>query len=1272
MKNVIYFFSLLFSMLISAQQKKNIKINWKKSEYTFQNFTSKIPAFDQKNMDFDPVEGLFYVSQWKESREINPSTATLKNVVYETLTQKQLLDIPLSSVASSLQPVIKSVTSRNQRSVYLRFSPIIKEGNIIKRVLSAEVVYQYGGTKSAFQKRALTTSVLASGEWYQFAVDTTGVFKITADFLNSLGVPLNSVNPNTIKIYGNGGEMLPLINQETQHIDLVENAIQVVGGEDGRLSGDDHLLLYAVGTQGYSEENETNLNVYDDLSYYYITYGGQNGKRITNYTQPTGASDIQINSFTEYQFHERDLVNIGKFGRRWFGETFDIQNSASYTFIFPNLIKTEPLTLKVLVAAKSASSSRMDISVNSGAVESLNISSTSGSLIARGSTLNTTLQSNSDQITVQVTYNKGANPAAVGYLDYISLEGQRALTGTSKQFGFYNEAAATQPGIGTYTIANANGISQVWDVTDAANVRAISNQNQSGTFQFKAALGSRRNYVAIDPSDYYSPQPVQNTKVDNQDIKGTVFLNSQGQFQDIDYVIITDRLLLQSANKLAEYHRQLNNYNVKVLLLDQIYHEFSSGKQDIAAIRNVVKYIYDNASDPSKRLQYLGLLGDASFDYKDRLENNNNIVPTFHRVSSFSALSSFASDDFYGCMDPEEGLLNGSDQLDIAVGRIIADTPQLADIMVKKAMSYTAQESYGRWRNSLLLIADDVDVIWEEKIQRVLNELGDRIIDKKPFLNINKIYADAFQQESSASGYRYPKVNTSIITAIEKGTVYINYFGHGGEDGLAKEFILTKSDARNLQNPNKYPLFVTVTCEYTKFDNPERETAGEFMYWNAEGGAAAMITTTRSIGVETGIDINERLSQFLFPETEVYPSIAESLRQTKNAINSSNRRVVFYIGDPAMKLAIPKPKIVLTGINDAPVTPDSPPIKALDRVKISGEVTTPSGELLSGYNGIVSTSIFDKEINRTTLGNDRIKTGDSIIKLNYKTLGEIIFRGKASVKNGKFDFEFVVPRDINISVGTGKVSFYAEKTGALEDQTGFNNAIRIGGLNENAPKDEEGPQITLFMNDENFISGDVTDDSPVLIAKLQDDNGINTASGIGHDIVAILDGDESNPIILNDFYETDVDDFTKGTVSFKFRDLEPGLHTLVFKGWDVYNNSATMEIQFVVAEDKGFVIENVLNYPNPFVSHTEFWFQHSGGLSDVLEVQVQVFTVSGKVIWTQNQTLSGKSEYRNEIQWNGRDDFGDRIGKGVYVYKISVKSTLTNERVEKFEKLVIL
>ena len=701
--------------------------------------------------------------------------------------------------------------------------------------------------------------------------------------------------------------------------------------------------------------------------------------------------------------------------------------------------------------------------------------------------------------------------------------------------------------------------------------------------------------------------------------------------------------------------------------------------QDIAGIRNFVKYVYDNASEPNKKLKYLCLFGDASFDYKNRVPNNTNVVPSWYSINSISLTGSFLSDDFYGMMDLNEGTMSNSDKLDIAVGRILANSSQQAKEMVDKVASFYKSESYGNWRNNFLMISDDVDEFGDRLIQETTDIIAEDVKEEKPFLNVFKIHSDSYVQETTSGGDRYTLVNKAIFDALEVGAVVVNYFGHGGEDGLAVERIFDKINAQELNNPNKLNCFVTVTCEYTKFDNPYRESAGEFLFWNKRGGAISLITTTRQIFINVGIQFNKSLSQYLFSYgSNESISIAEALRRTKNdplVTNISQRRLVFYIGDPALKLPTAKPDIRVTKINDEDITTTNQILKALSPAKITGNITDAQGAIRTNYNGILTATIFDKNLQRTTIGNDGVTDGTDLILLDYNAMGEVIFRGQASVTNGAFEFEFIVPRDITVAEGNGKISLYSKTETPLSNQRGFSYDIMIGGVNPDAPDDNIGPTINLFMNDEIFVSGGITNENPTLIANLYDDNGINTASGIGHDIVATLDGDETTVYKLNDYYTAAVDDYKRGSLSYPFRDLDPGLHTLKLKAWDVYNNASTQEIQFIVFDkDESLELTNVLNYPNPFINYTEFWFNHNS--SDILDVSIQIFTISGKLIKTlngQTNIVSGTaSSTSRDLTWNGTDDFGSKIGKGVYVYKLKVHSKETGMKAEKIEKLVIL
>ncbi len=1280
---------LLIFLLISAicySQQKQFNINWEEAE-VFATSTSvkQLPAFDKENYSFDPDEGLKFISQWESSGYVEEKSASISDIGYRNISKSELKDLKLNTIPSQIKLSLKNATSRDKNSIYLELSPIIRDGTSYKKITSFKLNYQLSaGNRSNRNSSALaiSNSVLSTGSWYKFYVDTTGVFKLNKSFLSSLGANLDNIDPRTLKIFGNGGAMIPYSNNEFYPFDLQENAVRFVGEDDGVFNDEDYILLYAEGPKGYNQESNTNINIYTDKSYYFLNISSGNGKRIGALQQPVGNPDLVIDTFYDYKFHELDEYNLVKAGRRWFGDRFDIELLKTFQFDFPNLISTSPVQFKVYAAAVSQSQTSMQVNVNGSAVETLNFSPIDDDTLATEDWVNNDISVTGNTLNVSLEYNNNGNPSALAYLDYISIEAQRGLAYTGDQLIFKNYDVAQNTGIGQYNISNATNVLEVWDITDKYNPTGLVNTDNESTLSFNSALGTLKTFIAFDNSNFLSPLKDNNTNVANQDIKGTIFQNSQGQFQDVDYIIISPQLFLSQAERLAEINRNRYNLNVKVVDLEQIYTEFSSGNQDATAIKNLTRYVYENASTPENRLKYLCLFGDASFDYKDRISGNTNFVPAWHAYSSLNLLNSFVSDDFFGMMDPNEGTMSNSDKLDIAVGRILADSPQRAIELVDKIERYHKQASYGSWRNSFVAVSDDVNQPWEKIIQQTTNDIADLVTQEKPNVNVTKIHSDAYQQESSAGGDLYPEVNKAFVNSFEQGALVINYFGHGGEDRLAEERIFGKPDINNLRNVCKLSCFVTVTCEFTRFDNPQRITAGELTFWNPNGGAIGLITTTRKIFVSTGIIFNTTLSQYLFSfGSSDFPSIAESLRLTKtdpSISNATQRRLVFYIGDPALKLSFPKPNIRLTQLNDVPLAQATDTLQALSKVKLSGEVTNEAGVVMTDYDGILSATIYDKEIDRQTLGNDGTTENGQRIILDFKTLGPIIFRGQATINKGLFEFDFVVPRDISIPVGKGKVSFYSQTEDPLQDNAGANFDLDIGGLNESAPEDNTGPTIKLYMNDENFVSGGVTNEQPSLIAILEDENGINTASGIGHDIVAILDNDETNPVVLNNYYETDVDVYQRGKVNYPFRDLEPGLHTLTFKAWDVYNNSSTAEIQFIVFDkDEKLKIENVLNYPNPFVNYTEFWFNHNS--SEPLDVSIQIFTVSGKLIRTLNgQTGSAEccdqstSSLSRSISWDGRDDFGDKIGKGVYVYKLIVRSNTLNKKVEKFEKLVIL
>ena len=1122
----------------------------------------------------------------------------------------------------------------------------------------------------------VNNSVLAAGDWYKFSIDTSGVFKIDKNLLQKIGISTNGLNPKNIQIFGNGGALLPVLNSVPRNEDLQENAIYIEGEEDGSFDANDFILFYAKGPHDWvintaAKTANHRQNIYSDKAYYFITVGSSNGKRIAKKPTNTNPASTVITSFDDFTFYEKDEINLIAAGTQWFfNDNFNLENTQTFTIPFSNALENTAVSVKIRAVSTSINKSSMVVKVNGLTYPALNFSAANSGNKARHFEKTGRVENSSDFIKIEINYNNNGNPSANAYLDFIEIVGKKELKADATQFSFRSFEQSNAIGAVAYQIKNATNIFQVWDVSNFLFPSVIVNEAADSNFIFRDNGGQPKEYVVLNESDFYIPETIENAKVVNQNLHA---------LRDLNYIIITSSELASEAKRLAEYHEVNSGLITKVVLLDEIYNEFSSGSKDITGIRDFIKHIYDTNSSEDKKLKYVCFFGDASYDYKDRLSGNNNIVPVKLSEESFNLANSWVTDDFFVMLGENDGNMNGADTIEVVSSRIPVTGAAQARTVVDKILSYYNKSAIGDWRNTITLLADDIDDDYDIPIQKGVEVIADAIKNNKPVFNVNKIYVDSYVQQNASGGERYPEVNDAITNAIEKGTLVLDYFGHGGEDGFASEKILEKPQIQGFYNPNTLPLLITVTCDFSRFDNPSRITAGELTFWNKTGGAASMITTTREVFISVGQRFNVALIKVLLEFNNEDVTISEALMNTKNSFSDKQKFFIYSFGDPAMKLAVPEPNIQITKMNGKEMTQPQDTLKALSKVSFEGVVLDNIGNRLSDFNGILSATVFDKSLDRKTLGNNSF--GEI---MDFDTQDSKIFKGKSSVVNGGFSFDFIVPKDIKIAFGEetdingnpifkkGKISLYANDTLSYKEKAGYNINITVGGIDENAPEDTTGPDLKLFMNDESFIDGGNTNASPNLIVVLSDISGINTSiTAIDHDIIGVLDGDALNPLVLNDFYETELDDFTKGKVTYRLRDLEVGPHTLKIKAWDTYNNSSETTLNFVVISDAVLNLENVLNYPNPFVNYTEFWFNHNKP-NEVLEVQVQIFTVSGKLIKTIHQNVQTTGTLSRDITWNGLDDFGNKIGKGVYIYKLRVKATETNLVSEKYEKLVIL
>jgi hypothetical protein len=829
-----------------------------------------------------------------------------------------------------------------------------------------------------------------------------------------------------------------------------------------------------------------------------------------------------------------------------------------------------------------------------------------------------------------------------------------------------------QPGFtGEYALSSLPSSGFVWDLSDKNHPKSISGNLSNGVFRFKTEF-IYKEFVASNGTSFFTPEKVG--EVSNQNLHG---------LEQVDFVIVTHSSFVSQANRLADLHRAQGT-STHVVTTDQVFNEFSSGAPDAVAIRMFAKMFHDRAIlNPGTELKYLLLFGDGTFDPKNRVPNNNNLVLTYQADNSENYLSCYVSDDFFGMLDDNEALA-ANDLLDIGIGRILASDQTQAKQQVDKiehymkngsslftsnnascCLEFNSNSTFGDWKLKYVQIADD-----EENNYFIINDTEPQYNTVKSDnfeMNCDKLYLDAYPQQTTAGGQRYPDVYNAISDRIQRGALLVNYVGHGGEVGLAEERVVTIPQINDWSNINALNLFVSATCEFTKYDDPKRISAGEWVALNPAGGAIALMTTTRAVyfGVNTSVG-NALFDNVFDRNADNSPlTFGEIMMKTKNdALDSDNKRSFTLIGDPALKIALPSLKVVTDSINGKSPQIEIDTLNALSKVRIKGHIEDGNGNIQSGFNGILVPSIFDKPKKLKTLGQD-----PNSQEIEFELQRNIVYKGKSSVVNGYFDFSFVVPKDIALSIGKGKISYYAYDSNV--DAYGYDTNFRIGGIDPNGINDNEGPQLEVFLNDENFIDGSITDETPVLLVKAFDENGINTVgNGIGHDITAIIDGKSSDPIVLNEYYSSELNSYQSGEIRYQMSELEPGRHTVLVKVWDVNNNSSSIETSFVVKEKQTPVLSNVYNYPNPFTTSTEFMFEHNQSCS-TLDVQVQIFTISGKLVKTINESANTVGFRNQGIMWDGRDDFGDQLGKGVYIYHLKVKNP-DGQLAEKTEKLVLL
>ncbi len=1087
-------------------------------------------------------------------------------------------------------------------------------------------------------------SVLSKNNWYKIAITKSGIYKIDGNFLKKAGIDLKQIKPETIQVFGNGGKMLPQANAEKRAEDLMENAIMLIGMEDGIFDSNDYLMFFGESphTINYDSENDllhhTN-HYYSDSTFYFFTFGHSLGLRVAE--QKSIESSNQIESLDFFDFHEIDSKNmiglgggdLGGSGREWYGENLFSGSSVSFDLNTLGIVSGSKFRLFSSVLGNATSPFLVDIRLNKDSLVGQHRLKSIGNYIYDTKGIEDKRQFefiskslDRQTISYSITENGGQ-----GFINYFEWQFRRKIQFYQEQFIAYCTDCEKLPDI-KFTINNKTSKQYIWDISEKYVPKYINQQTESIPIFTINSNYELKKIIFFSTDNLLIPQQIYN--IDNQNLH---------QYETPNLLIISPKKWISEAERLANFRQKYDGLSVQVVELSSVYNEFSSGSPDPTAIRDFVRHLW--LKNPTE-LKYLLLFGDASYDYKNLIQFStiepNLQIPTYQSRESLNPITSFSSDDYFGFMEESEGdwIENnaGNHTLDIAVGRLPVKTAKEAKEVVDKLIYYSQNpKSFGEWRKKILFVADDGDANIHQKSADELASIAQKLI---PDIRIDKFYLDDYPLVSSANGALSPQATQHLLEAINKGALIVNYSGHGGPDGWTEEKLLTRKEIDLWRNLNNMPIFLTATCSFGRYDDPASVSGAEMAILNPRGGAIALLTTSRPVYANTNYLLNKAFYEAL---AEQKSRIGDVFKQTKNrSLSGVNNRNFILLGDPSMAFAKPTKTIFLTEINKKP--PLNQTLKALSRIELKGVIKNTENEIDKSFSGKVVIFLFDKAVEKNTLG-------QKFDKFTYQAIQNIIYQARVDCKNGVFESSFILPKDIDYRIGRANFYFYALSNDSTMDAAGYENNIFIGGSDELLLEDKIGPIIQLSVDENNMLEVDVSDDSGINISEMS----------LGHAITLILN--DTLTTILNPYYYAG-NDFKEGQIKYFLGDLRPGKNKIYFKIWDINNNSTETTLLFEV-KTKNLKLFDFNIFPNPFDTFTNFTIWHNAEEQDLV-YELLIYDLQGKLIY---KTQDNCYLCPNII------NFGMNIEnpsiEGLLFYKFILQSSSGNQIVQASGKLLL-
>ena len=1100
----------------------------------------------------------------------------------------------------------------------------------MRRILSIMIVLALSLPMWAGIHTYANHSMLKDGNWVKIRVSESGVCRMSFSELQSAGI-----NPSQLRVFGYGGAMLEQNFQKAKIDDLPQVPV---------FFGEDYVLFWVQGPISWSFNGSrfTHVrNTYSDYGYYMLT--DNVGEILTPVAQEAIDAEeaTEITIYPHYQVHDYDSINlidrtgISGGGRTFYGEQFNANQTRTFVFQTPNAVEGELSSVYAEVAAYVAEASNFNARLNESDIKSVYIRAYPDfyTMACTGIITNLKYASQANQQRVELKLQTSLN-SSLGWLNYIELTTPSVLRMTGDWMGIRTNVNYKMSEPVRFHLTNANEDIQIWDVTNRAAIKRMPVTLTNGEVQWVGTQADGvHEYVAVNTkgADCVRAQVVG--KVQPQDLHA---------LSNIDYVIICPEGYEEVSTDLAKAHQQKEGITWAVVTDQQVYNEFSSGTPDASAYRWLMKMLYDRAAGSVLKPRWLLLMGHGSFDNRKLLSTSGtSLLLTYQAKNSENEVNAYATDDYFGFLDDNEGESDTQGRMDIGVGRLPVESVEDARTTVEKLKAYIRNEQTGKWKSQLVFLADDGE---HGTHTETAEGSAERLRVKNLDFIVNKIYLDAYPQEVNASGESYPLAKNRLQNLLKNGALFFDYSGHGGYNAITNESILNIKDIENMTNRNQ-AFWIFATCNFAQCDAGKRSSA-EAAVLNPNGGAIGVFAATRTVYATPNTELNRSVTDTLFGHSDVFHyemTLGEAIAIGKNRLGSdANKMAYVLLGDPAMRLNYPTDYQVET-------LTDIDTLNALSVQHVQGQIIDEDSLRVSDFNGKVDIIVYDKLQVIKTRDND--DTSGEAKEIPYNDYPNTIFSGSAEVKDGQFEYTFMVPKDIRYNFGNGRIVYYAVTSDSLEtaEAVGHYEEFAVGGTGELFIADSIGPELKIYLNTPAFRDGDKTYPTPRFFADLYDPHGINTAgAGIGHDLMMIIDNNPNQIYVLNEYFTAESNSYQSGQVSYLMDALPDGPHTLTFRAWDLLNNSTTERLNFIVESGLDPSIYSVVTYPNPVPqSGTVNMVIEYDQPDELINTELYLYNLSGQLVYAHTQ--NNPENVIINLQSLG-------LQPGVYVYNVKIKS----------------